>query len=702
MKRIALWEAKHPKTVVLIAVILLIPSLIGFLCTRVNYDIMSYLPDNLSSVQGEKILDETFNNAGMSILVIEDMPSKYTAALKEEISKLEGVSAVSWVDDLADVSIPADIIPDALKDVFYSKTGEQTMMLVQYKYAGSSDETLKTIKQIKGLINDKTFISGLTAIVEDTKEICDTQAPIYVAVAVVLALIIMSLLMDSWVLPFVVLATLGIAILYNMGTNIFLGEISFVTQSIAAILQLGVTVDYSIFLIDRYREEKTRYATREEAMANAVTKSITALLGSSLTTIFGFLALCFMRLRLGFDIGFVMAKGVVWGILTVVFVLPEMLLVFEEYIEKYKHKSLMPSFPKLNNSIYKNRKLLAIICVVLIIPAYFVQSKATPYYSMDKALNESFISVQGLEKLKSDFDMATTHFIIFDDTLPSGQIIQMENEIKNLDGIASTLAYNSIVGPAIPDDIIPDDILKICKADGLQLMMVNSKYATATDELNNQVDALNAIVHKYDPSGYVTGEGAIAKDLIEVTDRDFTVTSILSIAAIFILIAITLKSISLPILLVLSIELAIWINLAIGVLMGSSMSFVDATVINCVQLGATVDYAILLTTRFREELRLGHSKHDATINAVSAAERSILQSASVFFAATFGVYCICDISIIKGICALLARGSVISAFVIIFFLTPLLCICEKPISKTTLDWRSKAKKEHFKEAKNNV
>lgn len=284
---------------------------------------------------------------------------------------------------------------------------------------------------------------------------------------------------------------------------------------------------------------------------------------------------------------------------------------------------------------------------MLIIPAYFVQSKATPYYSMDKALNESFISVQGLEKLKSDFDMATTHFIIFDDTLPSGQIIQMENEIKSLDGIASTLAYNSIVGPAIPDGIIPDDILKICKADGLQLMMVNSKYATATDELNNQVDALNAIVHKYDPSGYVTGEGAIAKDLIEVTDRDFTVTSILSIAAIFILIAITLKSISLPILLVLSIELAIWINLAIGVLMGSSMSFVDATVINCVQLGATVDYAILLTTRFREELRLGRSKHDATINAVSAAERSILQSASVFFAATFGVYCICDISIIK-------------------------------------------------------
>ncbi len=702
MKKIALWEAKHPKTVVLIAVLLLIPSLIGFLCTRVNYDVMSYLPDNLASVQGEKVLDETFNNAGMSILVIEDMPSKYTAALKDEISKLEGVSAVFWVDDLADISIPSDIIPDALKDIFYSKTGEQTMMLVQYNSSGSSDETLETIKQIKGLINEKTFISGLTAIVEDTKEICDTQAPIYIAVAVVLALIIMSLLMDSWILPFVVLATIGMAILYNMGTNIFLGEISFITQSIAAILQLGVTIDYSIFLIDRYHEEKLRYATREEAMANAVVKSITALMGSSLTTIFGFLALCFMRLKLGFDIGFVMAKGVVLGIVSVIFVLPAMLLLFEEYIDKYRHKSLMPEFPKLNNFIFKHRKVLAIIFVVLLVPAYFVQSKATPYYSMDKALNETFISVQGLEKLKADFDMATTHFIIFDDSLPSGEIIQMENEIKSLDGIATVLAYNSIVGPAIPDDIIPDDILSICKADGLQLMMVNSKYATATDELNAQVDELNTIVHKYDPNAYVTGEGAISKDLIEVTDTDFTVTSIISIAAIFILIALSLKSISLPILLVLSIELAIWLNLATSVLLGSSMSFVDSTVINCVQLGATVDYAILLTTRFREELRLGHSKHDSIINAVSAAEKSILQSASVFFAATFGVYCICDIAIIKGICALLARGSVISAFVIIFLLTPLLYICEKPISKTTLNWRTKSKKDQLKEAENNV
>lgn len=689
MRKIALWEARHPKIVVTVAVLLLIPSIICFFATRVNYDIMSYLPDTLDSVKGEQVLDETFNNAGISIIVVEDMPSKYVAALKSEIEKVDGVASVMWANDLADISIPVSILPDVLKDIFYSSDGNKTMMLVQYSNPGSSDETLDAIAQIKGLMNEKTVISGLSAIVEDTKELCDRQAPIYVCFAVFLALVVMSLMMESWVLPFIILAALAMAIVYNMGTNIFLGEISFVTQAIAAILQLGVTMDYSIFLLDRYEEEKPKYADRTEAMSVAVAKSLTALMGSSLTTIFGFLALCFMQLRLGFDIGFVMAKGVVFGILTVIFVLPELVLLFEDVINRYQHKNLMPNFSKLNGLVYKRRKVLAIIFVVLLIPAYFVQSKAELYYSMDKALPADLISVQGLNKLKTDFNMASTHFIIFDDNMPTGKIMEMENELRSVEGVSSMLAYNDFVGPAIPDSIIPDSLLKICKADGLQLMMVNSEYATATDELNAQVAQLEKIVRSYDENAFVTGEGAIARDLITTTNRDFTVTGILSVAAIFILIAICFKSISLPIILTLSIELAIWINLSISVLSGVQMSFVDPTVINCVQLGATVDYAILLTTRFKEELNENVGKKNAILNAMAAAQVSILQSATVFFVATFGVYLICDISIIKGICALLARGSVISAIIIILFLAPILCIGEGLISKTSFKWRKK-------------
>lgn len=703
MRKIALWEARHPKIVVLIAVLLIIPSILGFLFTRVNYDIMSYLPDTLESVQGEMVLDEAFNNAGISIIVVDDMPAKYTSALKSDIEKIDGVASVIWVDEIADIAIPVTILPDVLKDIFYSQDENKTMMLVQYKYKGSSDETLNAIAKIKGLMNEKVVISGLSAIVEDTKELCDKQAPIYIAFAIILALCVMSIMMESWILPFVMLAALGIAIVYNMGTNIFLGEISFITQSIAAILQLGVTMDYSIFLLDRYKEEKAKNPDRTQAMACAVTKSLTALMGSSLTTIFGFLALCFMQLELGFDIGFVMAKGVVFGILTVVFVLPEILLLFEDVIDRYQHRSFIPKFDKLNNFVFKHKKILALLFIVLFIPAYFVQSKADLYYSMDKALPSDLISIQGLNKLKSEFNMASTHFIIFDDTMPTGTIMQMENEINDVEGISSMLAYNNFVGPAIPDSIIPDSILKICKADGLQLIMVNSEYATATDELNTQVEQLEKIVKSYDKNAFVTGEGAIARDMIKTTNRDFAVTSILSIVAIFILIAICLKSISLPLLLTLSIELAIWINLAISVLAGKQMSFVDPTVINCIQLGATVDYAILLTTRFREALRNNNNKKDAILKAMSAAETSILQSATVFFVATFGVYLICDISIIKGICSLLARGSVISALVIIVFLAPILYLSEKVISKTTYKWTSKEKKSKSKkEAEGNA
>lgn len=688
MRKIALWEAKHPKTVLIAALLLLIPAFLGFFGTKVNYDILSYLPDDLESVQGEQVLDKTFNTAGISIVITENMQPKDTLALKNEILKVDGVSSVIWVDTIADIGIPADILPDTLRDIFYSSDGSQTMMLVRYDNTGSDDSQLKAIAQIKELLGKNRFMSGLSVVVDDTREIAQTQAPLYITVAVVLALIVMSALMESWFQPLIVLFSLGLAVLYNMGTNIFMGQISFITQCVAAVLQLGVTMDYSIFLIDRYAEEKPRFETREEAMAEAVANSFTALMGSSLTTVFGFLALCFMKLGLGFDIGFVMAKGVVFGILTVIFVLPSVVLIFEKQIIKYRHRNFVPNFEKLNRFSIKHKKAFALVFLLLLAPAYLIQKDIQMYYSMDKALPSYLTSMEGLSKLKNDFGMACTQFVIIDDTLPAEKLIEMEQKIQALDGVSSLLAYNSIVGSAIPDDILPDDILSLCKQDGKQLMMINSEYGAATDELTAQLNELDGIVKSYDPNAYITGEGAITQGLIDTTDRDFTVTAILSIAAIFILIAICFKSPSLPVILVLSIELAIWINLSITVLGGTVASFVDPTVVNCVQLGATVDYAILLTTRFREELR--HLPRDeAMLKAVSAAQQSIFQSAGVFFAATFGVYLVCDIYIVRGMCALLARGAIISEIVIVLLLSPVLCVCEGFIAKTTPGWRLK-------------
>lgn len=692
MKKIALWEAKHPKTVLLLAVLLLIPALIGFACTGVNYDILSYLPDELESMQGEQVLDDTFNTAGISIVITEDMQPKYTLALKNEILKVDGVASVIWVDTLADIGIPADALPDVLKNIFYSADGTKTMMLVRYDPAGGEGSDLKAIAEIKTLLGENAFMSGLSVIVDDTREICDSQAPLYIAVAVALALAVMALMMESWFQPLIVLLSLGIAVLYNMGTNFFLGEISFITQCVAAVLQLGVTMDYSIFLIDRYSEEKEHYPTREEAMAAAVTKSFAALAGSSLTTVFGFLALCFMHLKLGFDIGFVMAKGVLFGILTVVFVLPSIVLIFEKQILKYRHRSFIPDFTKVNVFTLKHKKAFALVFLLLLAPSYLIQKDIDLYYSMNKALPGYLTSMQGFEKLKNDFDMACTQFVIVDDSIPAAKLMEMEQKLENMDGVSSLLAYNSIVGPAIPDDILPDEIMQLCKQDGLQLFLVNSKFDPATPELTAQLQQMEQIVKSYDPNAYITGEGAIEQGLIDTTDRDFAVTAVLSVAAIFILIAIVFKSVTLPIILVLSIELAIWLNLSLSVIMGKEASFVDPTVINCIQLGATVDYAILLTTRFREELRFA-PKQEAMLKAVKMAQQSIFQSAAVFFAATFGVYVVCDIYIVRGMCALLARGAIISEFVIILFLAPLLVVCEGFIAKTTPSWRLSAQEE---------
>lgn len=707
MKRIAKFIAYHPKTITIIAVLLLIPAAIGYINTFVNYDILSYLPGDLDSVKGENELDETFNSASMSFLVIEDMPSKDVAALKEKIAKVDNVSSVIWVNDIADISIPQEIIPQAVKDIFYSKDGKCTMMLIQYKYKAVTDETMKAIEDVRGLLNSQCFLSGMGVIMKDTRDLADSQAPIFIAIAIAIALVVMTFCMESWVEPWVLLAALCMAVVYNMGTNLIFGQISYITQCIAAILQLGVTMDYSVFLIDRFEEEKPKYADKRDAMASAIQGAFLSLSGSSLTTIFGFLALCFMDLSLGKDIGLVMAKGVVFGVLTVTIVLPALVLQCDKIIHKYRHRSFIPKFDKLNNFVVNHKKVWVAIFIVLFIPSYIMQSNVNVYYSMDRMLPDDIGCIAALNKMKEEFNMATSHFIIVDDSLDASDLVKMENEIKGTAGVTNMVAYNSFVGSGIPDSMIPDELKSIAKSGGRQMILVNTSYVAATDECNEQLTKINNIVKKYDKNGYVTGEGAMYKDLIDITDHDFKLTSVLSILSIFILIAIIFKSISIPTILVMSIELAIFVNKAISFATGTTLSFIAPTIIGCVQLGATVDYAILLTTRFREEMRNGHNKLDAIKIAANASDRSIFQSALVFFGATFGVFLTCDIKIVKEVCLLLARGSLISAGVIVFMLTPLLLVLEGLIEKTTYDFlgkklKLKMKKKENKTADNNA
>lgn len=692
LEKIAKWIAYHPKTVIIIAVALLVPSAIGYFCTGVNYDILSYLPEKLESVQGERILDETFNNASSSIIIMENYTPKNAARLKEKIEGIDGVHSVMWADSILDISVPQEIYPDVLNSVFYSKDGKSTMMMVQYIEAGSSQRTMNAIKEIRKVMDKNTFMSGISAITVDTKELADSQAPLYIAIAIALALAVLMFTMKSFVLPFVLLTALGVAVIYNMGTNIVFGSISYITQCIAAILQLGVTMDYSVFLMDRFEEECTHYDDKRDAMATAIKSTFASLAGSSLTTVFGFVALCFMQFTLGIDIGLVMAKGVVLGVVTVITFLPALILLLDKLIIKTRHKSLVPSFSKLNSFTIKHRRVMAIICALLFIPAFLIESQLKLYYDMSKALPEDTASISALSKMKEQFNMATTHFIICDENLSSSDMADMITEIDGIEGIENVLSLSEIVGSSIPLSVLPDSVRNICVAGGKQLMMINSSYSAATDEENAQIEQLKTVMKKYDPEAYLTGEGVLTKDLIEVTNTDFMVTSIISIAAIFILIAVCLKSVSLPIILVAAIELAIMLNKACSAATGAILPFIAPTIIGCVQLGATVDYAILFATRFREEMRKNPlNKTEAMLVTANESSRSVFQSAMVFFAATFGVNLICDISIVKSICMLLARGSLISAFVIIVFMTPVLTCCEGLISRTTLHWRSEKK-----------
>lgn len=695
MKKISDLVVNKPKLIVLISLLLLIPATISYIFTNVNYDILSYLPSKLDSVKGENILEEDFGGGSMTIVLVktvDDNGGKISPntvmKLKNNISEIKNVSNVLWADNIMDTSVPGDILPDDVKNVFYSSDGEYTMMFVSYSEDASSKDIIKSVKEIKKILPENCYLSGISAMNSDTKEMTDSETPIYILIAVALAIITMMITMESYVMPFILVGVIGIAVMYNMGTNFFMG-VSYITQSIAAILQLGVTIDYSIFLVNRYNEERKYSRTKEEAMSRALHGSFISLSGSSLTTLFGFLALCFMQLTLGLNIGIVMAKGVIIGVLSVVIILPAFMLVFDSAINRHKHKPFTPDFGKFVNHIIKRKRAFAALFIIIIIPSLLLSANVKKNYNLNAELPDDATTTVGTALLKEKFNMTTSHFIIVDDSIPASKLVRMENEISNVEGVSSMLAYDMFVGTSIPDSIVPDDVIDIVKQNGRQVMLVNSIYESSTDKCNEQVEKIENIVQKYTGSehyGYVTGEGALYKDLIETTKVDFAVTSLISIIAVFIVIAIVFKSISIPFILIVAIEVAIWINQGISTLFGTAIPFIAPTVISCIQLGATVDYAILLTSRFKEELAKGAGRTAAMRKAANEAIRSVFQSAMLFFFATFGVYLVCSISIVKSLCAMLARGSLISALVIVLFVTPILLLCEKLISKTTKGW----------------
>ena len=691
LEKIAHHLSRKPKLMALIAAAMLIPSLIGYAATRVNYDILTYLPQDLESAQGMNLLEDPFQMAATSMLIVEDMPAGYTNSLINEIKDVPGVSNAVWVSNLVGIQIPTDMIPANFRDLFFS--GEGTMMIIQYEKAGASEETMNAISQIRSICNEKCFLAGFSVVIKDTRDLVDQELPIFVALAVCLALCAMLLTMESTVLPFVLLANIGIAVIYNFGTNIFLGEISYITKAIAAVLQLGVTMDYSVFLYRRYEEERKNYDDPRDAMEQAILAAFRSLSGSSLTTVAGFAALCFMRLTLGRDIGIVMMKGVVLGVATVILVLPSLILLADKKIDKHKHKNLLPDFTNLNRFILKHRIVILVIALALAMPAYYAQSHASIYYKLDESLPRDLPSIVANSKLKSEFDMSTNHFILLHDGLSASDMSAIEDQLNDVPGVTSIISYHSLLGTGIPDFFIPQEVTDMLKQGGWQMMLVNSSYETASNDVAQQLQQITAIVKAYDPDALVTGEAAMTEDLIQTTAVDFNVTNYISIAAIFLIVMVVFKSLSIPAVLVAVIEFAIFLNQGVPYFTGTKVPFVAPTVISCIQLGATVDYAILMTSRFQEELRRGKGRYEAALITGTSSDSSIITSALVLFCATLGVSFVSSIDLIGSICIMLARGAVISAVLIIFLLPALLYICEPIFNKTSLYWRAEKQKK---------
>ena len=673
--------------ILILTVILMIPAVFGMLETRINYDMLNYLPDDMDTVIGQNALLEDFGKGAFSFIVVENMPEKDVAALQEKLESVEHVETVLWYNSLMDTSIPMQLLPDKLYDAF--NTGDATMMAVFFDTATSADETMDAIREIRSIAGKQCFVSGMSALVTDLKDLCEQEEPIYVAIAVVLACVAMMLFLDSWLIPFVFLASIGAAILLNLGSNWFMGEISYITKALSAVLQLAVTMDYSIFLWHSYNEQRAIYPDKCEAMAHAISATLTSVVGSSITTIAGFLALCFVSFTLGRDLGIVMAKGVLLGVLSCVTVLPSLILLLDKPLQKTRHRSILPKMDGLAKSVTKVFPVFLALFVVLAPVFYFAYDKTNDevYYDMGQCLPEDMEYVIANSKLSEEFDIASTHMLLVDASLPSKQVRSMISDMEQVDGVKYVLGLESVVGAGVPEEILPDSVRSILKSDKWELLLINSEYKVASDEVNAQIDSLNAILKKYDPTGMLIGEAPCMKDMIETTDHDFKVVNAVSILAIFLIILLVERSISLPFLLIAVIELAIFINLGLPHFLGQSLPFIAPICISTIQLGATVDYAILMTTRYKAERLAGKEKRPAVITALSTSIPSIIVSGMGLFAATFGVAIYSDIDIISSMCMLMARGAIVSMLCVILILPALLLLCDRLVCATTLGMR---------------
>ena len=669
MQKFGMFIAKNRKTVLIIAILLLLPSLYGMSLTSVNYDLLTYLPKDLDTMKGQEIMENNFSTKATAMLVIDNMPDKDVAKIKDKVAKIDGIQKEVWINDIVDTRIPKEMLPKELKDAFYSS--DSTLILIKFNDLASTKRTQDAIQNIRGVMNKQCFLSGASVIAKDTKDLSDKETPFYVMLAVALAVLVLILTLESNFVPFIFLLSIGFAIVYNLGTNIFLPflkNISYVTKALAAVLQLGVTMDYSIFLIHRYDEELETVKDKNEAMSRAIAKTFSSITGSSLTTIAGFLALCVMELGIGRDIGIVMAKGVLFGVLTTITVLPAMLLTFDKLIHRFNHGTVLPDFSRTARFVTKHYKGLAVIFVLCFIPALIGSNNTPVYYNLDDSLPKDMDSIVATNKLKDDFNMITTHFIIVNDKIPGYKVREMTDRISNVDGIDKVISYDRIIGEGIPDSFIPDDIKDIFKSDGYNLIIANSKYKAARDEENFQIGEITGIVKSYDENGIVAGEGPLTKDMIRIAEQDFDRVNYVSIGAIFAIILLVFGSISIPFILVLAIGLAIFINMGIPFYTNNSIPFISSIIVGTIQLGATVDYAILMTNRFKEELGNGHDKFEAMRLTVVGSAKSIVTSALTFFGATAGVGFISKMEVVKSLCTLIARGALISMAVIIFYL----------------------------------
>lgn len=673
---------KYRAAILIVSFLLLIPSALGYLHTRVNYDVLTYLPKDIETMKGQDIMVDDFGIGAFSMFMVDGMEPKDVAALKAEIEKVEHVENVLWYDSVADISIPMSMLPDNIYEVFNSKNG--TMMAVFFDEGTSSDGTMDAITEIRALADKQCFLSGMSAIVTDTKALAEQETPLYVLIAVILSALVLSITMESFVVPVLFLVSIGMAIVYNLGSNVVFGEISYITKALAAVLQLGVTMDYSIFLMHSYEEQQIRYeGDKKRAMAHAISQTFSSVIGSSITTVAGFIALCFMSFTLGKDIGVVMAKGVIIGVITCVTILPSMILACDRLIEKTKHKPLLPNINRISARVAKHYLIYVVLFLVLLFPAIYGNNHTAVYYNLDETLPKELPSIIANEKLKEDYDMNTTHIVLVDSDVPSEQVGKMLKEIEKVDGVKWALGLDSLIGPGIPQEMLPESVTSLLKNDKYQMVMINSIYKVASDEVNAQVEALNAVLDKYDEGAMLVGEAPLTKDLITITDKDFRTVSFVSIGIIFVIILILFRSISLPVILVGVIEFAIFVNMGIPYYTGTTLPFVASIVIGTIQLGSTVDYAILMTTRYKRERNHGKSKYEAVKTAHEASAQSIIVSALSFFAATIGVGLYSNIDMISSLCILMARGALISMVVVVFVLPSMFMVFDKVIVKTS-------------------